>query len=138
MDDMRSSGADAELAPAFWEGTCVGTPHTCARARPLGRTSALRGGVIRWDEDHDVGRLHPLVRERLGNCCEMSIPSRLGLKDRVADGTYDATARQGAYPPDPTMFVRPGTRSIVEMAICRHFEPIVWATGLGHERSSTV
>jgi hypothetical protein len=120
-------------------GTCVRTPHTCARARPLGRTSASPR------RSHPVGRgsrrrppARPRPRAAWGTPARCRSRARLGLKDRVADRTYDATARQSANPPDPTLFVRPGTRSLVEMPICRHFQPIVWATGLGHEGSCTV
>ncbi len=72
----------------------------------------------------------------LGNSFEMSIAR--GLKDWVADRTHDPTARQAAYPPGPTLFVPPGTRPLVEIPICRQFELIVWATGLGHEESGAV
>jgi hypothetical protein len=73
----------------------------------------------------------PRPRAAWGTPAKCRSRARLGLKDRVADRTYDATARQAANPPDPTLFVRPGTRSLVEMAICRHFEPIVWPRDWG-------
>jgi hypothetical protein len=57
----------------------------------------------------------------LGTPARCRSRARLGLKDRVADQTFDATARQSANPPDPTLFVRPGTRSLVEMSILQAF-----------------
>jgi hypothetical protein len=38
---------------------------------------------------------------------------------------------------DPVTFVRPDTNFRPEVAICRHFAVIVWATGLGHEVTGT-
>jgi hypothetical protein len=147
-------------------GTCVRTPHTCAPARPLRRTSASprrshpvgraprgmprygcrlrsgsdaprpaaarrvvelpvlvalaradRAGVAAAHRDHDVGHLRDLVREQLGELLEMSIPRP---PESQASG-LTPTARQAPYPPDPTLLVRPGTRSLVKCRFAGRF-----------------
>jgi hypothetical protein len=134
-DETQSSAPMPNSRLRSAEGHVCRTPDTCARARPLGRTSASPR------RSHPVGRgsrrrppARPRPRAAWGTPARCRSRARLGLKDRVADRTYDATVRQSANPPDPTLFVRPGTRSLVEMPICRHFDAYRLGHGIGPRR----
>jgi hypothetical protein len=53
---------------------------------------AERAGIAAASRDHDIGRLHDLVRERLGELLrDFESRASLSLKDRVAARTHDPT-----------------------------------------------